>query len=217
MPPHRDNINLQYDRTIFTWLTGPSPNAPEFFIELTPGPDATPACGPYEPGEIVGEEVRAVDGVRPRGVASSFTLGADYITTTRNDQQPVSDKDRDSARKLVVAHTTKPAPPGASISPYADRLVWPENAPRTPGSRRATEANNALVLVNGKKVKKARAQKYPSGKQSKRNGNSRGPGGASDKEFDNTPYCRSIGHHRRGFKGAKSRLVKSEETSEFFE
>ncbi|CAM9731765.1 unnamed protein product, partial [Ectocarpus sp. 4 AP-2014] len=171
MTPHRDSINPRYDQTIFTWLTGPSPTAPEFYIRLTSGPHATPARGPYEPGEIVvpkvngrvvvkgpnarGEEVRAVHGVRP-GEVASLTLVADYITTTRNDQQPASDKDRESARKSVVAHTTRPAPPGATINPHEDRLVWPENAPRTPCSPRAAEANNALlVLVNGKMVKKA--------------------------------------------------------------
>ncbi|CBJ31705.1 hypothetical protein Esi_0276_0021 [Ectocarpus siliculosus] len=142
---------------------------PEFFVKLMKGPDAEPARGPYELGEIVvpkvhglivvkgpnarGEKVRAVHGVRP-GNVTSLTLVADYITT-RNDGQATSDEDRDSARKSVVAHTTRAAPPGATIDPYADRLVWPENAPRTTGSRKATEANNAMVKVNGKMVKKA--------------------------------------------------------------
>lgn len=60
-------------------------------------------------------------------------------------------------------------------------------------------------------------QKKPSGKQTKPSGNPRGPGAAGKKEFDYTPYRRSIGHHRRGYKGEKGRLVKSGGTSEFFE
>ena len=60
------------------------------------------------------------------------------------------------------------------------------------------------------------AQKKPSGKQKKPNGYPRGPGGAG-KEFDYTPYRRSIGHHRRGYKGEKGRLVRSEGMSEYFE
>lgn len=180
MVPHRDSINLKYDRTVSTWLAGPSQKPPLFFVKLMSRPDATPARGPYEPGEIVvpkvngrivvkgpnarGEEVRVVHGVGP-GDVTSLTLVADYITT-RKDGQPTSDEDRHSARKSVVAHTTRAPPPGATVNPYADGLVWPENAPRTPGSRRATEANNAMVYHDGKMVKKAAVRGEGSGEGS---------------------------------------------------
>ncbi|CAN0180120.1 unnamed protein product, partial [Ectocarpus sp. 13 AM-2016] len=109
---------------------------PLFFVKLMSRPDATPARGPYEPGEIVvpkvngrivvkgpnarGEEVRVVHGVGP-GDVTSLTLVADYITT-RKDGQPTSDEDRHSARKSGVAHTTRAPPPGATVNPYADGL-----------------------------------------------------------------------------------------------
>ncbi|CAM9959679.1 unnamed protein product, partial [Ectocarpus sp. 4 AP-2014] len=85
---------------------------------------------------------------------ATLSFGADY-TTTRNDGYPASDEDHDSARKSVVDHTTRAALLGAKINGYADRLVWPENAPRTPGSSRATEADNAKTYVGGEIVKKA--------------------------------------------------------------
>ncbi|CAM9750819.1 unnamed protein product [Pylaiella littoralis] len=56
-----------------------------------------------------------------------------------------------------------------------------------------------------------------SGKQTKPNDKPRGPGAAGKKVFDYTPYRRSIGHHHRGYKSERGALVKSENTSEFFE
>lgn len=73
-----------------------------------------------------------------------LTLVADYYTI-RADRQPTTKEDRDDARDSVVAHATRVPPDGADINPYADRLVLSDNAPRTTGSRRGTEANNAMV------------------------------------------------------------------------
>lgn len=130
MDPHRNSINLKYDRTIPTLLAGPSQKPSEFFVKLMSGPDATPARGPFEPGEIVVSKVNGrivVKGPNARGEEVRA------VHSVRSGDHPASDEDRHGARKSVVAHTTRPAPSGATIKPYADRLVWSENAPRTPG------------------------------------------------------------------------------------
>lgn len=160
MPFHRDSINLGLDRVVFTLLSGPSDQPPEFHVKLMSGPKATAAGGPYGPDELHipkengrimvkgpmarGEQVRVVHGVKG-GDVESLTLVADY-STTRTDGQATTRVDRDRARQSVVDRAESRMPPiGATHNLFADRLVLSDTAPRTTGSRRGTEANNAMV------------------------------------------------------------------------
>eukprot|EP00903_Cladosiphon_okamuranus_P017889 g16462.t1 len=144
----------------------------KFHVKLMSGPKATLATGPYGPDEwhipkengrmIVqgpmarGEQVRVVHGVKG-GDVESLTLVADY-RTTRIDGQATTLVDRDSARQSVADRAESRMPPiGATHNPFTDSLVLSDTAPRTTGSRRATEANNAMVWDGsaGKWVKAA--------------------------------------------------------------
>ncbi|CAN0397898.1 unnamed protein product, partial [Ectocarpus sp. 12 AP-2014] len=173
MPFHRDSINLGLDRVVFTLLSGPSDQPPEFHVKLMSGPKATAAGGPFGPDELHipkengrimvkgpmarGEQVRVVHGVKG-GDVESLTLVADY-RTTRTDGQATTRVDRDRARQSVVDRAESRMPPiGATHNLFADRLVLSDTAPRTTGSRRGTEANNAMAWDGsaGKWVKAAR-------------------------------------------------------------
>lgn len=162
MPFHRDSIDLRLDRVVYTLLAGDSVSPPQFQVKLMSGRDAKPASGPYESalplvilkdnGRIMvkgpnarGEQVRAVHCVIGGDVAS-LTFVVDYYAT-RADGQATTDEDRDRARESVVRRAKSRVPPGGvSFNPFADRLVLSDEAPRTTGSRRATEANNAMVV-----------------------------------------------------------------------
>lgn len=171
MTPHRDSINLSLDRVVLTKLAGPSEKPPEFPVKLMSGPDATPARGPYghelicipkENGRLMvkgpnarGEKVRVVHGVTG-GDVTSLTLVVDYCTF-RTGGLPATNEDRDSARRSVVTHTSRAAADGVAINPFADTLVLSHTVPRSTGSRRGTESNNAMVLdtTTGELVKSA--------------------------------------------------------------
>eukprot|EP00903_Cladosiphon_okamuranus_P010069 g9541.t2 len=165
----RDSINLGLDRVVFTLLSGPSDEPPEFHVKLMSGPNATEAKGPYGPDELHipkengrimvrgpmarGEQVRVVHGVKG-GSVGSLTLVADYYTR-RTNRQTAAEEDRDRAGASVVIRAE--ARSGATHNPFADSLVLSDEAPRTTGSRRGTEANNAMVIgpSSGKWVKAA--------------------------------------------------------------
>lgn len=92
-----------------------------------------------------GEEVRVVHGVEG-GDVGSLTLVADYYPR-RTDGQAATKEDRDRARESVVDRAESRVPrSGATHNPFADSLVLSDGAPRTTGSRRATEANDAMVV-----------------------------------------------------------------------
>eukprot|EP00903_Cladosiphon_okamuranus_P017739 g16331.t1 len=155
MPFHRDSINLGLDGVVLTLLSGPSDKPPEFHVKLMSGPNATEAKGPYGPDELHipeddgrimvkgpiarGEQVRIVHRVEG-GDLGSLTLVADYYTR-RTDRQTATEEDRDRARASVVIRAESRS--GATHNPFADSLVFCDEAPYTTGSRRGTEANNA--------------------------------------------------------------------------
>ena len=135
MPIHRDSIDLGLDRVVFTLLSGPSDEPPEFHVKLMSGPKATPATGPYGPDEwhirkengrmIVkgpmarGEQVRVVHGVKG-GDVESLTLVADY-RTTRIDGQATTRVDRDSARRLAPGCSAIRARMSATSPVFSER------------------------------------------------------------------------------------------------
>lgn len=174
MPAHRDSIQLSLDRFVYTIHTAPTTNPPNFFCKLLSALDAKPARGPYEEevrnitkdhGRVVvqgpssrGEETRVVHGVTG-GDGGSITTVVDF-RTSRVDGGPVTEEDRDTARRSVVALATRtPYLPGGVANTYADTFVFPTDAPRTTGSRRATEANNAMVPDGNGGMEKRASQK----------------------------------------------------------
>ncbi|CAM9921533.1 unnamed protein product, partial [Pylaiella littoralis] len=174
MPAHRDSIHLSLDRFVYTIHTAPTTTPPNFFCELLSALDAKPARGPYEEevrnitkdhGRVVvqgpssrGEETRVVHGVTG-GDGGSITTVVDF-RTSRVDGGPVTEEDRDTARRSVVALATRtPHLPGGVANTYADNFVFPTDAPRTTGSRRATEANNAMVPDGNGGMEKRASQK----------------------------------------------------------
>lgn len=160
MTAHRDGIALSYDRVIFTIHTGYTAVPAQFFCKLMSTADARPDRGPYEKeqrdiekvnGLVLvqgpkarGEETRVVHGVTG-GDGGAITAVLDYATS-RIDESPVTEADRDRARKSVVTSLARdPDPPRPVANNYADTFEFPADAPRSSGSRRGTEANNAMV------------------------------------------------------------------------
>ena len=88
---------------------------------------------------------------------TSLTLVVDYCTF-RAGGLPATNEDRDNARRSVVNHTSRAAADGVAIHPFADMLVLSHTVPRSVGSRKGTESNNAMVLdtTTGEMVKSAR-------------------------------------------------------------
>ncbi|CAN0021125.1 unnamed protein product [Pylaiella littoralis] len=174
MPAHRDSIDMSLDRFVYTIHTAPTTNPPNFFCRLLAALDAKPDRGPYEEevqnitkdhGRVVvqgpssrGENTRVVHGVTG-GDGGSITGVVDF-RTSRVDGGPSTQEDRDTARRSVLALATRtPYLPGGVAVTYADTFVFPMDAPRTTGSRRATEANNAMVPDGNGGMEKRATQK----------------------------------------------------------
>ncbi|CAB1096952.1 unnamed protein product [Ectocarpus sp. CCAP 1310/34] len=178
MTAHRDGIALSYDRVVFTIHTEYTAAPAQFFCKLMSTADARPDRGPYEKeqrniqkvnGLVLvqgpkarGEETRVVHGVTGGG-GGAITAILDYATS-RIDESPVTEADRDHARKSVVTSLARdPDPPRPVANTYANTCEFPADAPRSSGSRRGTEANNAMVPNGRGGLEKRAVQKGAAG------------------------------------------------------